>query len=481
VSAPPPSLARIGGIDVLASLVAAVAPRPLHARIEQLRLDARTIARNFSGERPAPVHDTREPREAPIPLAEIDPVEQLLPRPLAERYLTIRRDVRMVSNALQGKRPPPFHRREAAALRGGRTPAPAATLLAPRAVRVVKVVRETKDAVTLFFEDPTGAPFRFSPGQFLTLLVPIDGEVVRRAYSICTSALEKNRVAVTVKRVAGGLVSNYINDRIREGDTLEVLGPSGNFTVEPNPKAQRHLVLFAGGSGITPMMAIARTVLVLEPDTFITLVYGNRGRDDIIFFEAIEALRQEHGARFHVRHVLANLPEASDALGGAAFGAGLLTRDVCGRELDACTAPANREAEYFVCGPEPMMVEVRAMLEARGVAAEQIHEERFSQPHLRAKAAATASEPQPIRIRIQGKEQAVVAKPDATILEAGLAAKLAMPFSCAMGGCAACKVKIVSGDVEMEEPNCLSKKEREEGYVLACVARANSPCVVEVP
>jgi ferredoxin-NADP reductase len=346
-------------------------------------------------------------------------------------------------------------------------------LLAPRTVRVARVVRETPDAVTLVFEDPAGAPIRFVPGQFFTLILPVGAEVLRRAYSASSDARDTERVAVTVKRVTGGVVSNHVNDHVREGDLLQVLGPSGSFVAPASGEDERHLVLLAGGSGITPMMSIARTTLATEPKTRITLVYGNRGEGDIIFRASLDELARAHGARFTVRHVL------SDPPAGWTGGVGMLEERVVHAELDACGALGD--ARFFLCGPEPMMRASRAALRARGVTDDRILEERFNMPHLRTRAAAALANagPQILTIRANGAGvREVYVAPEQTMLEAGLSAGVAMEYSCAMGGCGACKVRLCEGAVEMEEPNCLTAQERGEGYVLACVSRVREPATI---
>ncbi len=379
----------------------------------------------------------------------------------------------MIAGRFSGKRSPPFTSRKMAVHDCPDDTAERLTaLLSPRTVRVARLVRETADAVTLVLEDVTGAAFQFAPGQFFTLIVPVGGEVLRRAYSACTDARETERVAITIKRVASGVVSNHVNDHVREGDLLQVLGPSGSFVAEPRAASERHLVLLAGGSGITPMMAIARTVLGEDPRARVTLVYGNRGHADVIFNDAIDELARTHGPRFVVRHVLSHPP--AEWTGGV----GMLEEHVVRAELDACDL--DERASFYLCGPEPMMRASRAALVARGVAGDRILEERFTMPHLRTRAAnAPAMGPQLLTIRANGAGvREVYVAPEQTMLEAGLTAGVKMAYSCTMGGCAACKVRLCDGEVEMEEPNCLSTAERKQGYVLACVARVRSPATI---
>jgi ferredoxin-NADP reductase len=241
-----------------------------------------------------------------------------------------------------------------------------------------------------------------------------------------------------------------------------VLGPSGEFTITPDPAARRHLVLVAGGSGITPILAIARALLDDEPDSRATLIYGNRRASDVIFAAELAALA---GDRLDVRHLLEE--PAGRRLDRAGFGA----------ELDAIADRLDDATHYFVCGPAAAMAAVRDELAARGVAPARIHEERFATPE-RTRKASTA---QRLTLRRGAAVVDAVVPPDGTILEAGLAAGVAMPFSCAMGGCGACAVELVSGEVDLDEPNCLTPAERAGGRILACVARPCAPCVVEVP
>lgn len=354
-------------------------------------------------------------------------------------------------------------------------PASTSAVLHTRQVRVAEVVRETADAVTLIFEDPSRVPFHFKPGQFFTLLVDIDGESVRRAYSASSVPRDSAKLALTIKRVAGGLCSNFVNDRVRAGTLIELLGPSGNFAVDIDAGAERELVLVAGGSGITPMMSIARTVLAEEPHSRVTLLYGNRGEADIIFAKALASLAEAHPERLRIRHVLQTPPA------GWAGGTGLLDEATTRSELAALAPSAS--AHYYVCGPEPMMAAARTVLVGLGVPAERLHEERFSQPHRRPqRVEGEAGAAQPLVVEQKGRHIGAISIPAGkTLLETGLGAGLPMPFSCAMGGCGECMVKLVDGQVEMEEPNCLLPEERAKGFILACVSRPLSPCKVELP
>jgi ferredoxin-NADP reductase len=377
-----------------------------------------------------------------------------LARALAERIDTLRRDLTMIRRSFAGRSAPPVRITPRAATE---------SVLAPRVLRVAQIVRETKDAVSIVLEDPSGAPIAFRPGQFFTVLVSIGGETLRRAYSASSDARDTTRVAITVKRVAGGRVSTHLNDALREGDSLRVLGPSGSFVLPELTAASRHLVLIGGGSGITPLMAILRVALATEARTIVSLLYANRSPDDEIFARAIDALAAAHSERFTVRRHF-----------------GLVDAEIAAREIALLDERLDLPTDFFVCGPEPMRAIVREVLAARGIDAARIHEERFASPGSRA-VAAPSGDAQTLTIRTKSGERRVLVGSGQTLLEAGLAGGVDMPFSCAMGGCGACKVRLREGEATMDEPSCLTSEERDEGFVLACASRPNGPCVVELP
>jgi 2Fe-2S type ferredoxin len=408
---------------------------------------------------------------------------------LFDRLRSLRRDLAAVAETFGAKPAAPVATTTSPApATGPDAPAPAsvvdpapvsrapASALAPRRLRIARIVRETADAVSLMMEDPTGAPIHFAPGQFFTLHVAISGEVHKRAYSASSSAHDHGRVAVTVKRVADGRVSRHLVGHAHEGDPIDVLGPSGSFTPPP-AKGPRLIVLIGGGSGITPLASIARTLLASEPDTRILLVYGNRSLEDVIFKDELEALAKQYGegGRFRMRHVLEQPPA------GWTGGTGKLNGAVLGRELDEVDDMDAPWADYYLCGPAPMMSAARVCLEIRGVAPVKIREERFISAHSTAPATGSkASFEVTLRMKRGGVEKVLVPA-GKTVLEAALDAAIDMPFSCAVGGCGTCRVKVADGSIAQDEPNCLSEEEHEQGYVLACVSRPTSPCTLEVP
>lgn len=460
---------RAGRFDAAASLAARALPSAFTPWIEQARLDAQMILDRASGKTPSPVLDEVA---VPAPLDEVDPLG-LLPSSLAEKVRAAGRDLGMLRNRLiLGKTPAPLIERPRSTP-GTLVSLPGKTPHITRAVQVVRVVRETEDAVSIYLSEADGSALEFRAGQFLSVDVTVGTERLRRAYSLANPCLPDEPAQITVKRIENGRVSNYLNDTVKEGDELEVLGPSGSFTVEPRSVNARHLVMIAGGSGITPIMSILETVLRVESGSRVTLIYGNQTWDAVIFRERLEGLWRELGDRLVVDHVLERPPEWWSGERG------LLDGKVLESRLEALGVNDDEVFRYFICGPSPMMDAAHATLEQRGIDANRIAEERFTSPESRS-GDAGSQKTELVTVSLAGHEHGIQVEPGQTILEAALAAGIDMPFSCAMGGCGACRVLRTDGDVQMEEPNCLGRAERERGYVLTCVGRPLSQSCIEV-
>jgi ferredoxin-NADP reductase len=262
-------------------------------------------------------------------------------------------------------------------------------------------------------------------------------------------------------------VSNHLNDRIAPGAMLRVRGPSGSFAA-PTTDA---LVMIAGGSGITPLFAIAREVSKRAPDTRLTLIYGNRSPRDAIFAKALAEMAD--AGRLVFDPVFESAPPEHPGPHG------VLDRAMIEARLDALRID-TASATFLICGPTPMRAACRAALEARDVAPEAIREEIFVRPERVDDGKPLPKDKVTVSIRVGADVRDVVVAPGRTLLEAGLSAGAALPYSCTMGGCAACRVRLVKGEVRMEEPNCLTDDERARGYVLACVSRPLGACEVEV-
>lgn len=334
-----------------------------------------------------------------------------------------------------------------------------------RTLRVEEVIQETPTTRSFVLEPAgDGMPaLSYRAGQHLTLLVDIDGTTHRRCYSFSTAPTAADRPAITVKRLAGGIVSRHLHEQVRAGDTLVALEPTGSFTIDTDPHSVRTVAFVAGGVGITPLASLAEAVLGDEPGSRVILLCGHRVEEEIIFRRRLEHLAETAGDRLQLAFALDDPPPGWTGIRGALDGARTLAA-LAGEKPDA----------YYICGPEPMMQGVCAALTAAGVSRERVHTERFA--YAAANAARIPDHGADITFAASGRR--VTAKPGQTILQAGLEAGVDLESSCTMGGCGACKVLATGGAVVMSEPNCLSEAEREAGYVLACCAYADTNVVI---
>jgi ring-1,2-phenylacetyl-CoA epoxidase subunit PaaE len=342
---------------------------------------------------------------------------------------------------------------------------------------VKKIIRETSDAISIHFDPPPQAAPYLS-GQFLTLISSVNGKSVRRAYSLCSSPVSDADWAVAVKRVEGGLMSNFLNEQLKEGAQIELLPPMGNFVVKTEPSKSRHFVLFGGGSGITPLYSIAKTVLKSEPGSFVSLIYGNRDSDSIIFKTGLDQLGQEYKDRFALIHVLEKPPGDWSGL------TGYITVEVVKNSLRLFPQLPSTDTFYYMCGPLPMMDSVRQSLDLLGIPAAHIFRESFFSDQSKSadeKAVVVNSNKpgiQTVTILLEGKEYKVEVAPEESILQAALDDDIDMPYSCQSGLCTACRGKCLSGSVHLDEREGLSDSELKEGYVLTCVGHPITPGVI---
>lgn len=334
-------------------------------------------------------------------------------------------------------------------------------------LKVLRVVKETADASSIVFEKPNDGSFNYKAGQYLTLKLNVGGESIRRAYSLCTSPYSDAEMAVTVKRVEGGKASGFIHNSLKAGDVIEVFPPMGNFTIVPDPSKARHLVLVGGGSGITPLMSILKTIIGTEPQSRVSLIYGNRDEDSIIFRKELEALTEAHPERLRVVHIL---EEPSASWIGMK---GLPMRHVILGIVQNIMSADNLAKSYWMCGPNPMMEEAQAAFGFLGIGRELIHREVFTavlpEENSEAKAAAEAKRGDyTITVRLDGAEKRILVKNTQTVLEAVIGEGMDPPYACQMGVCCTCRALRVSGKVEMEEDEGLSDAEIADGYILTC-------------
>lgn len=342
-------------------------------------------------------------------------------------------------------------------------------------LKVKEIVQETRDAISIVFEQPE-KKISYKAGQFLTLILPINGKEVRRAYSLCSSPVVDQDLAVSVKRVDKGLMSNWLADNLKAGDRVKVLEPMGQFTTEYSATNKRHLVMFAGGSGITPMMSVIKTTLHLEPDSICSLVYCNRDIDSIIFKDQLDKLQTNDQGRLHVIHILDNAPMNWQGYSG------LLNHEMLARLFERIPNWGLEKTTYLMCGPEGMMKNVETLLAARAIPESKIFKESFVQGTIdkqpKKEATSSGNTAHEVKILYDGQEYKFNVEPNRTILETALDLGIDLPYSCQSGLCTACRGKALSGQVKLDEEEGLSASERAEGYVLTCVGHPLTDDVV---
>jgi ring-1,2-phenylacetyl-CoA epoxidase subunit PaaE len=342
---------------------------------------------------------------------------------------------------------------------------------------VSELRRETPDAVSLTFSIPKELEqdYRFSPGQYLTLRTTMDGEEVRRSYSIC-SGPDDGELRIAVKKVDGGAFSNWAADELSCGDVLDVMTPTGRFGVASAPTEARIHVGFAAGSGITPILSIVKGVLALEPNSRFFLFYGNRSTGGMLFRETLEELKDRFIERLSVFHVISGEEQDIPILHGRLDGekVRVLLRSLVGTEsID----------HVFICGPSGMSEEIEATCRDIGIPAGRIHVERFvsefgGKPRPKMVVPAGAPPKAMAALIIDGKRREVPVAEGEAILDAALRAGVDLPFACKGGMCSTCRARLVEGEAQMEVNYSLEPWELEKGFVLTCQARPTSDRVV---
>jgi ring-1,2-phenylacetyl-CoA epoxidase subunit PaaE len=348
----------------------------------------------------------------------------------------------------------------------------------PLAIKEVR--QETDDCVSLAFDVPEQLKdtFKFQQGQSLTVRTHLNGEEVRRTYSLCSSPLD-NEWRVAVKKVEGGVFSSFANTKLKKGDVLEVMPPVGKFFTPLNPAQQKHYVAIAAGSGITPVLSIINTTLRTEPNSSFTLIYGNRTRASIIFKEELDALKNKFMKRFTLHHILSR--EQPDA----PIYYGRIDQQKC-ELLFNKLININNVDEYFICGPEELIFCVRDFLQQKGIDKSHIHFELFTIPGEKS----SVAKPLAVEEKDYGPQSNISVKLDGvmfdfelgmkgqSILDAALAQGADLPYACKGGVCCTCRAKLVEGQVDMEVNYGLEEDEIEQGFILTCQSRPLTPRVV---
>ena len=332
---------------------------------------------------------------------------------------------------------------------------------------VTDVTKTIRDAVVVTLQPDDPAAFDFTQGQYLTFRREFDGEELRRSYSICAGRGE-GHLQVGIKRVEGGAFSTWANEELKPGDRLQAMPPMGSFFTPLDAGAERSYLGFAGGSGITPVLSIIKTVLAEEPRASFTLVYANKGVNSIMFREELEDLKNLHMGRFNVIHILETDAQEIDLF------TGLVTEEKCAELFKGWIDIASVDTA-FICGPEPMMLGIARALRDHGLSDAQIKFELFAsaqpgrakRPAVSQEAGKTANQAE-IAYTLDGSTRTITAARGVSILDSALAEHLDAPYACKAGVCSTCRCRVLEGEVEMIANHALEDYEVEKGYVLSC-------------
>lgn len=336
---------------------------------------------------------------------------------------------------------------------------------------VTEVTDLTDDAVAISFDVPEhlGEAFRYLPGQHMVLRAFIEGEDVRRSYSICSNANE-GKLRIGVKRLDGGVFSTYATTRLEAGDVIDAMTPIGEFVIEPDPGNRAHRCAIVAGSGITPVLSLVSTTLESEPESRWTVVFGNRRAGSVMFLDEIEGLKDRYGSRLHLVHVLSQ-EETVPLLTGR------IDEDRL-RALFGSLIDFRSVDEWFLCGPYEMVTTARSFIERHGVPAEAVHDELFFAGPVEPRPVASQEGSVELIFTLDGRESTARLDPDDAILDAALSVRPELPYSCKGGMCASCKARIVDGEVEMRKNFALVGDDLERGFTLTCQAHPISHRVV---
>ncbi len=346
-------------------------------------------------------------------------------------------------------------------------------------LRVSAVERLTDDAIAVEFEIPPelADEYRFLHGQHVSLRSLEAGDDIRRSYSICSSPAS-GRMRVAVKRLSGGVFSAYAHDRLKAGDIIEVVTPIGRFNTPLDPTQTKSYAMIAAGSGITPILSILTAILEVEPHSTVTLIFGNRTVQDIMFLEELEDLKNLYPGRFAMYHVLSREEQDVPLLHGR------IDREHLEQFFDQLLPPDDVD-EWFLCGPREMIDIARALLIERGTEASHVHSELFHADDLprpaqvRETSAETAEGMSQVTIVLDGRKSTFpLARDGERILDAALHVRSDAPYACKGGVCGTCRAKLLSGSVEMEQCFALEQNELDAGFVLACQSHPTSDEVV---
>jgi ring-1,2-phenylacetyl-CoA epoxidase subunit PaaE len=336
---------------------------------------------------------------------------------------------------------------------------------------IKEIKRETKDAVSIVFNIPTELRpnYEFVAGQYLNIRLTLDGEEIRRAYSICSSP-ESGELRIAVKAVKNGKFSQFTNTKLKAGDILEVGKPEGKFTFEPQADRQKNYAAFVAGSGITPAISILKSVLKSEPRSSFVLVYGNKSPEETIFHQELHDLQSQYTGRLFVHYVFSQAKVDGELFGRIDKSTVNFVLNTKHKELAF--------DKFYLCGPEEMINTVSAVLKEHNVAEKNIKFELFSSSSAENKIEKSLEGHTKITIMVDDEETTFEMSQKQTILEAALKQGVDAPYSCQGGICSSCLARIKSGTAEMTKNSILTDKEIEGGLVLTCQAHPTSPEIV---
>lgn len=337
-------------------------------------------------------------------------------------------------------------------------------------LRVLEVVGEIKDTVSIRFDVPVSLRDQFSwrAGQHVTVRLTVNGEEVRRAYSISTSPILNEPLQITVKRVSRGLVSNHLNDHVKPGDEIDVMPPFGKFCLDPGERLRRTHYFFGAGSGITPLFSMLQSVLRAEPYSVAHLIYGNKQAKTIIFREQLAGLQERHPDRLTVHHVLSN---ASIWSGFTPWRSGKIDKDAIEALFAECP-PYAQDTQYYVCGPGNMNGAVKTALTSLDVPANRVHMESYGGAV--DEDVSVTGVPATANVTLDRQTHTIPVAEGQTILHAVRAVGLEPRYSCQSGVCGACRAKLENGQVHMRSRTALEDDDIASGEILTCQSVATS-------
>ena len=336
-------------------------------------------------------------------------------------------------------------------------------------LKVSKIIRRTKDAVSVYFEIPEDLKetFSYEAGQYITIKLDAQGINHRRAYSLSTSPIADTDFGVTIKEVKTGKVSPWLNNVLKVGHILQVMPPLGHFTIDFDTENANNYIFFAGGSGITPILSLIKSVLKIENRSKCTLIYANRNFDSIIFKDELNELKASN-TNLKIVHILDEKHPDFDSE------VVRLTEEKCIEILkNNFSDLIIQNSEYFLCGPSGLMTQIDSTLKNLKINPKFIHKESFTVDEIETNKTSDSSNTNKVRkvkVHIYGEEHTIEVRPDETILAAGIRQSLDPPFSCQIGACATCQAKVLSGEVEMEAEDALMEEDKIDGFILTCTS-----------